>query len=231
MPEITLDAEVGRTLGSAASRRLRHGGRIPGVVYGHGTDPVAVSVVARDLRTALSGESGTNTLLSLRAGDRTFLTLARELQRHPVRGTITHVDFQIVRRDEVITAEVPVTLVGDAVEVHHGDGLVDQSLFALAIHARPADIPSTLEVDVSGLVIGASIRVADLVLPQGVTTDVDPDVAVVVGQPPRVQAIPGAEGEGEAAGEGAEASGGEASAAASSGGGQTPSEGGASSEA
>jgi large subunit ribosomal protein L25 len=221
MPEITLDADVGRPLGSAASRRLRHGGRVPGVVYGHGTEPVPVSVAARDLRTALSGESGTNTLLSLRAGDRTFLTLARELQRHPVRGTVTHVDFQIVRRDEVISAEVPVTLVGEAVEVHHGDGLVDQSLFSLAVHAMPADIPTALEVDVSSLVIGGSIRVADLVLPSGVTTDVDPEVAVVIGQPPRVQGIPGADGEA------AEGAAGEA--AGSTGGAQTPSQDGATS--
>jgi large subunit ribosomal protein L25 len=200
MPEITLAAEVGRPLGSAASRRLRHEGRIPAIVYGHGTDPVPVTVVARELRTALSGESGTNTLLSLRAGDQTFLTLARVLQRHPVRGTISHVDFQIVRRDEVISAEVPITLIGEAVEVQHGDGLVDQLLFALTINARPADIPTAMELDISELVIGASIRVADLSLPPGVTTDTDPDVAVVIGQPPRVQT----EGEGEAgaAGEG-----------------------------
>jgi large subunit ribosomal protein L25 len=198
MPEITLVAEVGRPLGSSASRRLRHEGRIPGVVYGHGTEPVPVSIVARDLRAALSGESGTNTLLSLRAGDQTFLTLARELQRHPVRGTVTHVDFQIVRRDEVISAEVPITLVGEAIEVHHGDGLVDQMLFSLTVNARPADIPTSLEVDITDLVIGASVRVADLALPAGVTTDTDVDVAVVVGQPPRVQA----EGEGEATGVG-----------------------------
>jgi len=196
MPEITLAAEVGRPLGSPATRRLRREGRIPGVVYGHGTDPVPVSVVARDLRTALSGESGTNTLLSLRAGDQTFLTLARELQRHPVKGTVTHVDFQIVRRDEVIAAEVQISLVGEALEVHHGDGLVDQQLFSLTVHARPADIPTVLEIDITELVIGGSIRVADIALPAGVTTDIDPEAALVIGQPPRVQGA--GEGEGEA---------------------------------
>ena len=200
MPEITLAAEVGRPLGSSATRRLRREGRIPGVVYGHGTDPVPVSVEARELRVALSGESGTNSLLSLRAGEQTFLTLARELQRHPVKGTVIHVDFQIVRRDEVIAAEVPVSLVGEALEVHHGDGLVDQQLFALSVHARPADIPTVVEIDISELVIGGSIRVADLKLPAGVSTDVDPEAAVVVGQPPRVQVA--GEGAGAAAGEG-----------------------------
>ncbi|HEX3947367.1 MAG TPA: 50S ribosomal protein L25, partial [Acidimicrobiales bacterium] len=102
MPEITLHAEIGRPLGSRPARRLRTEGKIPGVVYGHGTDPVPVAVAGRELRVALSGESGTNTLLSLDTGETTYLTLARELQRHPVKGTVTHVDFQIVRRDEII---------------------------------------------------------------------------------------------------------------------------------
>jgi large subunit ribosomal protein L25 len=203
MPEITLAAELGRPLGSRPSRRLRHSGRIPAVVYGHGADPVPVTVAARDLRLALSGESGTNTLLSLRAGDQTFLALARELQRHPVRGTVTHVDFQIVRRDEILSAEVPVTLVGEALEVHHGDGLVEQQVFSLTVNARPADIPTGLEVDVSALTIGGSIRVADLALPAGVSTEVDPESAVVVGQPPRVQAA-GEEGAAEPGATGAE---------------------------
>jgi large subunit ribosomal protein L25 len=200
MPEITLHAEVGRPVGSRPARRMRREGKIPGVVYGHGTDPVPVAVVGRELRAALSGESGANTLLSLKAGDHTFLTLAREMQRHPVRGTVTHVDFQIVRRDEIIAAEVPITLVGEAVEVHHGDGLVDQQLFALPVRAKPADIPTVIEVDVSGLTIGAALRVADLQLPSGVTTDVDDEAPIVTGQPPRVQAL-----EGEEAAEGAEA--------------------------
>jgi large subunit ribosomal protein L25 len=200
MPEITLEAEVGRPLGSRPSRRLRHEGKIPGVVYGHGSDPVPVAVAARDLRVALSGESGSNTLLSLKAGDQTFLTLAREMQRHPVRGTVTHVDFQIVRRDEIIAADVPVTVVGEALEVQHGDGLVDQQLFTLPVRARPADIPTVIEVDVTDLTIGGALRVADLALPAGVTTDLDDEVAVVIGQPPRVAGPgEGGEAEGEAA--------------------------------
>jgi large subunit ribosomal protein L25 len=198
MPEITLEAEVGRPLGSRPARRLRRDGMIPGVVYGHGTDPVPVAVAGRDLRTALAGASGANTLLSLKAGDRTFLTLAREMQRHPVRGTVTHVDFQIVRRDEVIAADVPIALVGEAIEVHHGDGLVDQQLFTLPVRAKPADIPSVVELDVSGLTIGGALRVADLVLPRGVTTDLEDDAVVVNGQPPRVQAVAGEGAEGAA---------------------------------
>ncbi|MGH9093524.1 MAG: 50S ribosomal protein L25 [Acidimicrobiales bacterium] len=218
MPEIILHAEVGRTIGSRPARRLRRDGWIPGVVYGHGTDPVPVAVVGRDLRTALSGDSGSNTLLSLQAGDRTFLTLAREMQRHPVRGTVTHVDFQIVRRDEIIAADVPVTLVGEALEVHHGDGLVDQQLFTLPVRAKPADIPSGLELDVSSLTIGGALRVADLELPAGVTTDLEDDVPIVTGQPPRVQALAeGEEGEAAEGAEGAEQPAAEGAAGESSG--------------
>lgn len=189
MPEIVLEAEVGRPLGSSASRRLRAEGKVPGVVYGHGTEPVAVAVVGRELRTALSTEAGTNALLSLQAGGKTYLTVAREIQRHPVRGTVSHVDFQIVRRDEVIAADVSVTLVGEAIEVHHGDGIVDQQLFTLPVRAKPADIPTAIEVDIAGLTIGAVIRVGDLRLPEGVATDLDDEVPVVTGVPPRVQAL------------------------------------------
>jgi large subunit ribosomal protein L25 len=186
MAEVVLAAEVGRPLGRRAVRRLRREGKVPGVIYGHGTDPLPVAVAARDLRVALTGEAGLNQLLSLNTGSATYLTLAREMQRHPVAQTVTHVDFVIVRRDEVISADVPIVLVGEAIEVHHGDGLVEQQMFALPINALPADIPSSLEADVSELVIGGQVRVSDLTLPPGVTTDLDPDTTVVVGQPPRV---------------------------------------------
>jgi large subunit ribosomal protein L25 len=169
------------------------------VIYGHGTDPVSVAVVARELRVALNGEAGANQLLSLEAGDTTYLTLAREMQRHPVAQTVTHVDFQIVRRDEVISADVSIVLTGEALEVHHGDGLVDQQMFTLPINARPADIPTSVELDITGLTIGAQLRVSDLTLPAGVTTDVDPETAIAIGQPPRVVTL---EEEGEAAEEG-----------------------------
>jgi len=186
MAEVVLAAEVGRPLGTRAVRRLRREGKVPGVIYGHGTEPLPIAVAARDLRVALTGEAGLNQLLSLNTGSATYLTLAREMQRHPVAQTVTHVDFVIVRRDEVISADVPIVLVGDAIEVHHGDGLVEQQMFTLPINAMPADIPSSLEADVSELTIGGQVRVSDLTLPAGVTTDLDPDTTVVVGQPPRV---------------------------------------------
>ena len=211
MAEVVLAAETGRPLGSRAARRLRREGKIPGVIYGHGTDPLPVAVGARELRVALNGEAGANQLLSLDTGSGTYLTLARAMQRHPVAQTVTHVDFIIVRRDEVISADVPITLVGEAIEVQHGDGLVEQQMFTLAINALPSDIPSGLEADISGLVIGGQVRVSDLTLPAGVTTDVDPETAVAIGQPPRVvveeEVVAEGEGEEGAAEEGAEPTG------------------------
>ncbi|MGH9047356.1 MAG: 50S ribosomal protein L25, partial [Acidimicrobiales bacterium] len=154
----------------------------------------------------------------LKTGDQTLLTLARELQRHPVKGSVTHIDFVIVRRDEVISAEIPVNLIGEALEVQHGDGMIEQQLFTLPVRAFPMDIPNFVELDISGLTIGASLRVADLKLPDTVTVDIDLEVTVAVGQPPRVtepepgaEAVEGEEGvvaEGETTQEGESASAG-----------------------
>ena len=217
MAEITLPAESGRALGSRSSGRLRVAGKIPGVVYGHGIDPVPVAVDARGLRAALTTESGLNALLNIEVDGTSHLTLARELQRHPVRHTVVHVDFQVVRRDEVISADVPLTLVGDAGAVHRGDGVVEQQVFSLTVHATPARIPNGIDIDVSTLRIGDAIRVGDLRLPSGVATEVDPEVTLVVAQPPQVsEADLLTEAEqaaaGEAATEAAEGEGGEAAA-------------------
>jgi large subunit ribosomal protein L25 len=203
MAEVVLAAEVGRPRGSRAVRRLRREGKIPGVIYGHGTAPLPIAVGARELRVALNGEAGANQLLSLDTGSGTFLTLAREMQLHPVAQTVTHVDFIIVRRDEVISADVPITLVGEALEVQHGDGLVEQQMFTLPINALPADIPSGIEADISELTIGGQVRVSDLTLPSGVTTDIEPETAVAIGQPPRVVVEEEVPAEGEEGAEGA----------------------------
>jgi len=131
-------------------------------------------------------------------GTGSYLTLARDIQRHPFRNVVTHVDFQIVRRDEVISAEIPINLVGEAVEVHHGDGVVDQQLFTLAIKAKPSDIPPSVDLDISGLTIGGSLHVSDITVPGGVELESDLEATVVAGQPPRVQITE--EEEAEAAG-------------------------------
>ena len=111
---------------------------------------------------------------------------------------VTHVDFLIVRRDEVISAEVPINLVGEAVEVHHGDGIVDQQLFSLPFKAKPADIPPSVDIDISRPDHRGSLHVSDITVPAGVELETDVEATVVAGQPPRVQATTG-RGEGAAA--------------------------------
>src|SRR5947209_19567490 len=144
MAEITLHAEAGRTTGTRPSGRLRSEGRIPGIVYGHGMSPMPVSVDGRALRSALTTDAGLNALLSLTVAGTTHLTMAREIQRHPVRGTVIHVDFQVVRRDEVLAADVPVVLIGEAEEVRRNAGLVDHQLYTLTINATPDRNPNQI---------------------------------------------------------------------------------------
>jgi large subunit ribosomal protein L25 len=189
MPEITLEAEVGRPTGSSDTRRLRGEGKIPGVVYGQGMGAVAVAVDAKAFRHALSGEQGLNTLLDLVAGKKHYLVLAREIQRHPVRGTVSHVDFQVVSRTQGVEVEVPLEVVGDAVEVRHHDWEVDQQLFSVHVRAQPDKIPSSIVVDISELQVGGAIRISDLALPEGVEATQDALTTVIGTHAARVAAV------------------------------------------
>jgi large subunit ribosomal protein L25 len=146
---------------------------------------MAVAVGARDLRAALTTEAGLNALLSLKIGETTHLAIAKEIQRHPVRQTVSHIDFQVVRRDEIVTADVRVVLIGESEAVHRAGGTIDQELLSLQIKAKPGDVPAILEIDISALDIGDSLRVSDIVLPSGVMSEVDPESAVVVAHMPR----------------------------------------------
>jgi len=186
MAEVALVAEVGRTTGSAAARRLRTEGKIPAVLYGHGIDPQPISVDRKALRAALAHEAGLNALFALEVDGTRHLAMAKQLQRDALKRSVSHVDFVIVRRDEIVSVEVPVHLVGEALGVEHADGMVEQQIFELAIEAKPADIPSAIEVDITDLTIGEAIRVSDLVLPAGVTTEVDGEEPVVIGQSTRM---------------------------------------------
>ena len=186
MAEVALVAEVGRTTGSAAARRLRTEGKIPAILYGHGIDPQPISVDRKALRAALAHEAGLNALFALEVDGTRHLAMARQLQRDALKRSVSHVDFVIVRRDEIVSVEVPVHLVGEALGVEHADGMVEQQMFQLTIHAKPADIPASIEVDITDLVIGEAIRVSDLKLPEGVTTEVDGEDPVVIGQTTRL---------------------------------------------
>jgi large subunit ribosomal protein L25 len=213
MAEIKLQATTGRELGSGPSKRIRAEGNVPGVVYGLDADPIPVTVEWRPLREALTTDAGLNALIDLEVDGEVSLTVVKELQRHPIRGDVLHIDFLRVSADAEITVEVPIVLEGEAKAVLSDNGTVDQLLYALAINAKPADIPNELTVDVSELVIGESILVGAIELPAGVSTDVDPEESVVAGNQAIVEELPEAgEGEGEADGEGGDAPAAEAAA-------------------
>jgi large subunit ribosomal protein L25 len=182
MAEITLKATPGRALGTGPSKRLRAEGKVPGVVYGMGADPVAVTVEWRPLREALTTDAGLNALIDLDVDGDVALTVVKELQRHPIRGNVLHIDFLRVSADVEISVEVPIVLEGEAQAVNSNDGTVDHVLFSLTISAKPGDIPNEILIDISSLVIGDTIRVGDLPLPAGVSTHVDPEEAVVIAQ-------------------------------------------------
>ena len=226
MAEITLPAHSGRTTGTRPSKRLRAEGKVPATVYGLGGDSVSVSVDWRELRHALTTDAGMNALINLEIdGHATELTIVKEMQRHPIKRNVLHIDFLRVSRDVAIEVDVPIVLEGEAEQVLREGGLVEQALFHLTVRAKPGSIPNELTLDIAGLTIGESLRVADLTLPDGVETDVDPEEAVVIGQVPQTVELPeeaeAAEGEeGEAAeGEGAPEGEGEAPGEASSEGG------------
>lgn len=221
MPDVVLTAEARPQRGSRPAGRLRREGKLPAVVYGLGDEAVPVSVPAHELHLILSGESGANTLITLQVDGDDQLTLARQIQRDPVRGDLVHVDFVRIRRDVAVEAEIPVHVVGEAPGLKEG-GIVEQLLFNLTISAKPADIPNEIEVDVSALELNDQLRFADITLPSGVTAEYEDDELIVQVIVPRVveeeepepeegEELEGEEGEeGEAvegeAGEGAEAS-------------------------
>ena len=206
-------------LGSARTNRLRKEGRIPGTMYGTGHAPISVSVDARELRNALSGDHGLNAVLDLDVAGEHHSALARELQRHPVKGTLQHVDFQIVRLDQAITVDVPVETTGEAQEIAMQGGSVQHELSSLTISATPRTIPALIEVDITDLKIGEAIRISDLTLPEGVTCDLDPETVIVSGLAPRVEEEPETTegGEGAAEGGAAESAEGDAGEAAAEG--------------
>ena len=179
MSTAKLAAKPRTATGSAASRRLRAEGQIPAVVYGHGMTPISLTVERRDLRVALSGVAGVNTVLTLDVDGATYPAVIKELQRHPIKRTVSHIDFQTVNMTETIHVSVKLHLVGDAKGVTSHGGMVDPAVDHIEVSCTPANIPSEITVDVSGLQLHQVIRISDLQLPKGVTALGDPDTAVV----------------------------------------------------
>ena len=141
--------------------------------------PVSLSVARRDLRVALSGPAGYNTVLSLSVDGTTYNAVVKEMQRHPVRRTVSHVDFVQVNLNEEITVHVPVHLTGTAKAVLSAGGLVDPAVDSVEVRTTPTNIPNEILIDITDLSVDSVIRLADISLPKGVVAVGDPDMPVV----------------------------------------------------
>jgi large subunit ribosomal protein L25 len=195
--------------GKGVARKLRAGGRVPAVLYGHGMEPVGLSVDARELFHLFHTGAGTNVLVDLVVDGTEHLAMPREIQRDHIRGRFVHVDFLVVSRDEKITIPVPIRVVGESVGVKAG-GVVEHHLWEVQVECLPTDVPEAIEADISDLEIGSGLRVSDLVPPEGAVILTNPDESVVAVMQPQMAveleeeaAAEGEEAEGEAA-EGAE---------------------------
>jgi large subunit ribosomal protein L25 len=171
--EVRIAAEPRTEFGKGGARRTRRAGKIPAVLYGHGTEPRHIALPARDFAFAIRG--GINTLLTVELADGSELALPKAIQRDPLKGTFEHVDLLLVRRGEKVTVELPITLTGDAVP----GGLVNQDLNSLTVEAEATHIPDGVEVSIEGLQPGTHITAGQIALPAGTTLVGDPDALVV----------------------------------------------------
>jgi large subunit ribosomal protein L25 len=173
--EVRISAEPRTEFGKGGARRTRRAGKVPAVLYGHGTDPRHISLPSREFERALHTGAGANVLLSLSIEGSDELALPKSIQRDPVRGSIEHVDLILVRRGEKITVEVPVTVVGDVAS----GGLLDQQLTTISVEADATLLPNGFEVSIDGLEIGSAIHAKEVELPSGVDLQTDGDAVVV----------------------------------------------------
>jgi len=219
MSETVLTATSGRATGSANARRQLATDSIPAVVYGMGMDPISISVPRRDLRKALSGSAGMNTILDLDVDGTTYPAIVKDLQRDPVRRTVRHVDFIQIDLSAEITVSVPVHLTGHAKAVSDEGGLVDLNRNELEISTTPRNIPDEIVVDVSDMDMDSTITIGDLSLPAGVTATGEDDWAVVTVLTMRTPVLDEEDAAAEAAeGEGSEGEASDGEAAADAGG-------------
>jgi large subunit ribosomal protein L25 len=172
VPEVKIQAEARTEFGKGAARRIRRDHKVPAVLYGHGSDPVHITLPGHDLMLALKTA---NALLAVEFQGNSQLALPKAVQRDPIRGSIEHADLILVRRGEKVTVEVAVHLVGEAAP----ETLVVTEHATIAIEAEATNIPNSIEVSLDGLGVGSQILAKDLVLPEGSSLQLDEDVLVV----------------------------------------------------
>ncbi len=186
MATANLSAAAREETGKGMARKLRQRQRVPAVIYGHHRDPQPLSVDGRELERLLSHIAAGTTVIELDVDGSTRRTLIREIQRHPFKPQILHVDFQELVAGERVTVELPLVLVGVPEGVRQDGGTLDQVMRELSVEVDPSNMPDHIDVDVSALALNDSLRVSDLKLPEGLDVLDDADATVCVVAPPRV---------------------------------------------
>lgn len=191
MATANLSANPRTDRGTGVARKLRQSGQVPAIIYGHSREPQSLAIDTRELERLLERVSAASTVIELSIDGRTARTLIREIQRHPVKRSILHVDFQELVAGEKVTVSIPLVFVGSAQGVRDG-GILDQVMHELTIRVDPSNIPNHVDVDVTPLVIGHSIHVSELRIPEGVEVLDDEDATVCTVSAPRASETPAA---------------------------------------
>ncbi|HEY3982138.1 MAG TPA: 50S ribosomal protein L25/general stress protein Ctc [Streptosporangiaceae bacterium] len=173
MPEVHIAAEPRTEFGKGPARRERRAGKVPAVLYGHGSDPRHITLPGHEVLLALRTANVLIRLEGLSGGSQ--LALPKAVQRDAIKGTVEHVDLIMVRSGEKVTVEIPINVIGDVAP----DGMLDQQLVQISLEAEATHIPPGIDVDVEGLAVGTQITAGDLNLPSGATLAVEPDILVL----------------------------------------------------
>ena len=180
MAAATLNASVRTESGKGAARKIRQAGNIPAVIYGHGREPQSLMMNARETDRLLQRITPGATVIELNIDGKVARTLIREIQRHPFKRSIVHIDFQELVAGETVTVRCPIIYIGVPEGVRLEGGILDQVLHELLIEADPSSIPNHIDVDVSGVRLGKSLHVSDLNLPDGIKVLDEPGSTVCV---------------------------------------------------
>lgn len=199
---VTLTARPRTETGKGAARRLRRAGEVPAVIYGHGDQTRSLVVNGHELEKLLSSISVENTIIDLQLeGGETTPTLIREVQYHPVKPLVLHLDLLQVHAGEKLHLEVPIRLHGTPVGVRDLGGVLQEVLREIHVECLPADIPEGVDIDINGLGIGDTVHVSDVSLPKARILN-DPDLVICTVTPPTAAALPeGTESEDTAGGD------------------------------
>lgn len=190
MASAKLDAALRSESGKGAARKLRMAGSIPGVIYGHGRQPQSLTVNSRETERLLQNIAAGSTVIELNLNNTVARTLIREIQRHPFKRTILHIDFQELVAGETVEVRCPIVYVGTPDGVRNEGGLLDQIMHELLIEVDPSSIPNHIDVDISALKVGQSMHVSDLQVPAGIKVADEGTLTVCIVQQPKAAPEP-----------------------------------------